>query len=851
MGVVMRFIQKAKDLYEKVLRLKKDVLLKEEAKLPSETYFLSADEILCEDRYFGDSRYPYQCDGLTLWTYASGNMKAEESLFNVFLFSGEGKEPNLGFFVGIKDESGYVPVSLLKTARQPIEKGVYRFTVFTAEAAYYFTQTKDFVACVRMTVDSEKAIRFSVCVLNGEKEMQTYVSSYFNPFLKNEAAETNESKWYRSCSVCDYGFLFKTVEYLGGNNSVDTYAALIRSCADKTVVSTTSRCAYCGGSSNQLYAAKSLFEGEIVGRKEYTEFTETAIAADLIPLTLKAKENYEIHYSLKYGNDENVVCELLTKAEGAFIDSSIYVDSEDKFGAKIPQTEILAFDNEKLNGNKFNYFIKNVFRQVEFCSRAKNYAGAYIGVRDIFQQLEAALAWIPAYCRKKMIEALGYIGDDGRPPRQYTYPVNPSVVPEMDVRPYIDQGLWIISTFYKYLSFTNDYSILDEICGYYKISGKYFKGTVEFSEERDSALEHLLRISDYLISKIDKDTHCLRALYGDWNDALDGLGCTQEKGVDLGSGVSVMATLQLYANLGEMIAILKKVGKFEEKIKTYEQVKLELQQGILHNCIQENAVGKRKILHGWGDKRSFYVGSFCDNDGYDRDSATVNAFFVLSGVLNLDMSLKKDILEAYDRLDSKYGIKTFEPYFPPENTKVGRITKLPKGTAENGATYIHATLFAIWSLFEMGEAKRAWEQIEKILPITHEFVSTSPFVMSNSYLYNEEKKIDGESMADWFTGSGCVLLKVILQCVFGIQPSLDAITIRPADYMPYKSSKICLTVKNVEMTIIYENKGLKERAFYVDDKFVDFIVDEKTGYKKIMLDGEILSRKSVTVSIFD
>ena len=67
-----------------------------------------------------------------------------------------------------------------------MEKDVERFTVFTAEAAYSFTKTQAFVACVRMTVDGEKAIRFSVCVWNGEKDLQAYFSSYFNPFLKSE-----------------------------------------------------------------------------------------------------------------------------------------------------------------------------------------------------------------------------------------------------------------------------------------------------------------------------------------------------------------------------------------------------------------------------------------------------------------------------------------------------------------------------------------------------------------------------------------------------------------------------------------------------------------------------------------
>ena len=134
--------------------------------------------------------------------------------------------------------------------------------------------------------------------------------------------------------------------------------------------------------------------------------------------------------------------------------------------------------------------------------------------------------WIPDYCRKKIIEALNFIGEDGRAPRQYSYPQNKDQLPAMDLRPYIDQGVWISSTVYKYLCYTGDFTILKEVCGYYKFDGN----RVNFSAERDTVLDHLIRIADYLISKLDENTGCLRALYGDWNDALDGLGKTDDAG---------------------------------------------------------------------------------------------------------------------------------------------------------------------------------------------------------------------------------------------------------------------------------------------------------------------------------
>ncbi len=96
------FQNKVSELREKVLQLKNDPSLQANRKLSGECYFLSYDTILSKPRGDGDARYPYAYDGLTLWAYASGNVKMEESVFNIFLPAFEAKEPNLAFFAGLK-----------------------------------------------------------------------------------------------------------------------------------------------------------------------------------------------------------------------------------------------------------------------------------------------------------------------------------------------------------------------------------------------------------------------------------------------------------------------------------------------------------------------------------------------------------------------------------------------------------------------------------------------------------------------------------------------------------------------------------------------------------------------------
>ena len=824
---------KVKDLIGKVKELKK------ENKLPSESYFLNKDEIVCYKREFGDARYPYSYDGLTLWAYSSGNVKIEESMFNVILNFTEGKEPNLAFYLGQKTADGYFPVSLTGAGKLPFEKSIVRYTVFSPDAAYYITETGDMIACVRMFTDKNKNVRFTLYVENKtDKEVETYLSPYFNLMLSHSNYEYIETKWYRRGKVIENGFMIDVTEYLDRKTCFVHNAKILRD-YNGEIYSTTSHTDYCGGMHNQLCCSTALQNGKFKKNKTYTLFTDTAIAGDIIPLKLECGKSFVVSYTLSVGESQ---ANAITTEE---IDKLVYAEkSESDAFQSIPEIEFSG-KWKGLEPTVLNYFINNVFKQNEFCTRAKNYAGPYIGIRDIFQQLESAQIWIPEYCRGKIVEALNFIGENGRAPRQYSYPKTKDVLPGMDLRPYIDQGVWIISTVYNYLAQTGDFSVLNEECGYYKFIGN----KVDFSQDRDSVLEHLIRITNYLISNLDDETGCLHALYGDWNDALDGLGKTEDKNKEYGNGVSVMATLQLYKNLKEISDILIKCGR-ETEAKKYLEVRKTVEKGLQKYAVVENDVGERKILHGWGENRSYSVASFCDNDGFNRDGLTSNAFWVICNAIDLDKTLKNDILAAYNRLDSKYGLKTFEPYFPLSNTKVGRITRLPKGTAENGATYIHATLFGIWSLFELGETQKAWEQLYKILPITHEFISTTPFVMPNSYAENPDEGFDGESMSDWFTGSGSVLIKILIWYVFGVRPTLDGVYISPSDYMPFEKATITLRVKGTEISIRYE-KANTARKFFINGNEKQSVYDERLNAKIVYLSNEDLKElEKVNFEVF-
>ena len=847
-----KFEFEIKELIKKVHNVEENEQLKQESVLPGNCYFLTSDSIVSYGNKEGDARYPYAYDGLTLWAYASGSVIMEESTFKIFPFTAEAKEPRLAFFAGIKEEDGHFPISLLGPAKQPREKGVKRYAVYTLEAAYYFTESPQFLAVVRMLVDDKKLLRFSLYLQNkSDKPIQTYLSAYINPFLMQSECEALDTKFYKNCQAVDGGYIFTTAENPSRDVSLEHFAVFMRSHYDGEVLQTTSKSTFTGSMHNQLYCAEALFDGKFAREKLYTEFTETAILGEILPLTLASGESVVVSYTGAFSDcKENAFASASKYRETATIDE--YISKKQAYEAnkteeKLPEIKFSQFKDTAFSERTFNYFLENVLRQVEFCSRSKNYAGSLIGIRDIFQQLEVALVWLPKLARKRIIDALNYIGVDGRAPRQYSYRLAENVLPKMDLREFIDQGVWIISTMYSYLAHTDDYSILDELCGYYIFDGQ----AVDFCDKKDTVLEHLICITDFLLSNLAEDTGCLRALYGDWNDALDGLGYTERKDTKFGSGVSVMASLQLYRNLGEMCEILKKVDRFSEKQKEYENKRVTLQHSLQKYAIVQNEAGERRILHGWFDKRNAFISSFCDVDGEARDGLTANAFWILCNAISWDETLKTDILQSYKRLDSKFGLKTFEPHFAKDCKEVGRIKNLPKGTAENGATYIHATLFAILSLFEVGEAEMAWEQIYKILPFTHERVSATPFIMPNSYSYDEEKDFNGESISDWFTGSGCVLIKTLIRGVFGFNENLNEVEVAPAKYLPSKEASITMMVKDCAVTISYQNKGQGKRLFYVNGTEQLSVYDKKRQIAKIVLDKEMFANEKLHIEIVD
>ena len=773
--------------------------------------FLGDQKVLAFPQRRGDCRYPYGEDGLLLWACSSGYLYSAESSFHIFEKKEEGKEPVLCFYGGAKKGDSYDPVSLTGVGRRSFIDGKDRCCLFTPNCALYFVRKDSLLYALRCFVGKDKALYFSLlCRNEGGNGQDVELVSYFNPLLCH-GGESEESKWFKKSALGEGGFLFETVEDISREIHLHHKGFLQRSLSKEAEIeSTTSRLDFSYGKQEYIGISPCLDQGHFEQDKTVTSFSDTAIASDIIRFPLKGNEEFSLHYRFstleeaESFSEEEVERQLQSKQEehdSVFLSPTALTFHFKEEGEK--EKEIASF----------NSFLPFLEEQVRYGALAKDSSGSLLGVRDVAQMIEGALIYDPVHCRAKIKELFNFEYQNGRFPRQYSLPSGKEN-PRIDDRAFIDQGQWVISMLYSYLSFTGDASILNEKETFYVPVGGNKAHKVE---ETSSLYDHLKRATSYLLSNLDPETGCLHILYGDWNDAVDGLGTSSDPSHPFGNGASAMATFHLVKNLLEMSRIASLQGEEEyaqSLLKTREKLILDAKKTLI-----ESKDGELRIIHGYGENNSFQVGSFHDVDGKDRVGVASPAYYVIGGLYQGEGEIKSSILSAYKKLDSRYGLLTFAPGFGPEAQKVGRIVNLPIGTAENGSVYVHASMFGVSSLFELNEPELAFAQLEKLLPLNHEFVSTTPFVMPNSYIHEDSIQVDGESMNDWYTGSSNTLLKLLVKDLFGFVPSVDgSLSFHPSRYFPSTEADMNLSFRGRPVRIHYQNQGKGKRSILVDGK---------------------------------
>ncbi len=838
-------IQKTKALMAEI----NEIMANPEAasKMPRNTYFMKNGDVLCGDRACGESRFPYSSNGTLFWAHSTGHIHVKDCMFNLFKPIYDASEPSIEFFAGIPQEDGrYFPIALLGSAKQLFEPyNVKRYTVFSHVAAYYITDTDLATFVVRASISAERELLFSCGFINKtDKPLSIRFTSYFDAFLQAKEYDDIYSYTNRIVYPKEGGSFVFTRIY-------EERCLVLNRAITGAIASgfkhTHLRSAFTGCGRRSIAQAEFLKTGEYA-ENIIADMGDIASESMMLEIEASARVDFVMPYLLKH---DDIDAALAKPVDPKKLDNDIEAAlAEDNSRLDTLKFNFADFKDKGFSADVFNKFLRKVQKQIDICAMGRYYGSGRLGIRDVSQQLEQALIWDGPQAKEKMLRAIRYIDPSGRSPRQIDVPTENEgkveIIKTMDLREYVDPGNWAISCFYSYLAWTGDYSILDEELGYYEVTGEEsvggWFGTVRLSKKRDSVLEHLKRIVDYYESNLDRETGtgCVRALFGDWNDAINGLGMTDDPDKKFGTGVSSMVTLHFYQNLGEMIEILEYVGGHEKDVEHYKALRKELKENIIKHIVEKNDKGDIRLVHGWGDKLSYKLGSFSDSDGKGRISFAPYAFWVTSGLLKDTPELKPIILRDIHSLSSRFGLLTNKPAFTPETPGVGMMNEVIKGTDENECVYVHAAMFTLLALFAMGDSEFAWEQYKKLLPICNEQMNKTPFVMSNSYRDNELYGIEGQCGLDWFTGGGTVSLKNLLRGVLGISADLKNVIIGTTNAMPCNKVDADILLKGKKVHFEYRNEGAGKRSYLLDGKPCETKFDEIMQEEKAYIPAEML-----------
>ena len=115
-------------------------------------------------------------------------------------------------------------------------------------------------------------------------------------------------------------------------------------------------------------------------------------------------------------------------------------------------------------------------------------------------------------------------------------------------------------------------------------------------------------------------------------------------------------------------------------------------------------------------------------------------------------------------------------------------------------------------------------------------------VNPNSYCLNEEYHMDGESMGDWFTGSGTVFMRDMVKYAFGVRPTLDGLIIDFPKFIPTDEAELEIKIKGAEVRLVYKNEHRNNRRCFVNGK-------EQECNAEIFIDKKDLKNMDVSVII--
>lgn len=392
---------------------------------------------------------------------------------------------------------------------------------------------------------------------------------------------------------------------------------------------------------------------------------------------------------------------------------------------------------------------------------------------------------------------------------------------------YSDDLLWLPFLICKYIEVTNDYAILDEMCGYV---------------DAPILLEHQDEI--YMETKVcdikeDLYTHAKKAIdrrlcfgehgipqmgSGDWNDGMNKI-----------KGESVWLGFFLYD-------ILKKfslICEYRKDLETKEKYVKEAE--ILKENLNKNA------WDGKWFKRAFFedgvaigseTSSECKIDGISQSFSVISEVASKERGIEAMKSLDKNLVDRENML-----IKLLTPAFSKIEKNPGYIKSYVPGVRENGGQYTHGAIWSIIANAILENGEKAVEYFRILNPVEHARTidatlkyKVEPYVVAADVYSNPN--MQGRGGWTWYTGSSSWLYVAGLEYILGIKRKGEFLEINPCISREWETCIVEYEYCNATYTINIYNPDKKEQGkqkIYLDNEVQEsnLIKLEKRGEHKI------------------
>ena len=452
-------------------------------------------------------------------------------------------------------------------------------------------------------------------------------------------------------------------------------------------------------------------------------------------------------------------------------------------------------------------------------------SGAY-GFRDQLQDSLALMLSNPEITREHILRAAARQFHEGDV-QHWWLPSN-----GVGIRTrFSDDVVWLAYCTSRYVTVTEDYTILDELVPFIdgpklqkNESHTFFQPTI-FNEQA-TLYEHCVRALEQCFGT---GKHGLPLMgEGDWNDGMNRVG-------EGGQGESVWLGWLIIATLKEFVKISARredirTDVWNEKIRTLtESMEKEGWDGAWY----------RRAFYDDGSPLGSSLNKECTIDAIAQSWAAISGGADTARVKKAMGEVTKQLILSEQRI-----ALLFTPPFNKSEKDPGYIKAYPPGIRENGGQYTHGSAWSIFAFSEIGQSQNAWQLFNLLNPINHALTAEAvlqyrvePYVIAAD-VYSVAPHI-GRGGWTWYTGAAGVLYRAGIEAILGVEKKGNILRIKNCAPQQWDEFKISIKHKSarydIKVTRAKETKSRSEEAQAVGDTAFDIAMKDDGAVHDIIL----------------